>query len=583
MPSTLNKLSNKGCFSVKIRNLKIKNFRGVKELDWSLPVGDIFCLIGKGDSSKSTILEAIRYVFYPQWNLTVSDSDFYQCNIDNSIVIEVTIGDLVEEFCTLTKYGNYLRGWDITALKLMDEPDDQLENVLTVRLTVEKDLEPKWNAVCDRSPEGVPFKQADRNKANVGLIGAYSERQLSWATGTALAKLTDTHSLNELLANTSRTARIAMDADRAGSLKNFDAAAVESEKMAKLLGVPVQNAYKAHLDLASINLKVGGLTLHDGDMPVRQLGLGSRRMLLCGIQTVSLEEGHITLFDELEFGLEPHRISRLIKHVRDDKRGQYFLTTHSPIVLRELTVNELYIVHNRNGVVDIISAAKEGLEEYEMQGKIRSSAEAFLAKKVIVCEGATEVGFLRGFDDYQVENLKNPLSFHGVALLDARGGGKVKALSKAFKALCYEVSVLADGDAEDQFSRADEKELNECGIPVHMWSENFSLEERAFQDLPWDCVLASVKLAHEELGQSAHAQVRSKYPEDLDKDIEKWNDSPKLRSAIGAAAKKAGWFKDMTKGDLWFKTISSSFQDAAFRERNLAVELLKLWKWVEHV
>ncbi|MEH4929619.1 ATP-dependent nuclease [Enterobacter cloacae] len=568
---------------MKIRNLKIKNFRGVKELDWSLPAGDIFCLIGKGDSSKSTILEAIRYVFYPQWNLTVSDSDFYQCNIDNSIVIEVTIGELVEEFCTLTKYGNYLRGWDITALKLMDEPDDLLESVLTVRLTVEKDLEPKWNAVCDRSPEGVPFKQADRNKANVGLIGAYSERQLSWATGTALAKLTDTHSLNELLANTSRTARIAMDADRAGSLKNFDAAAVESEKMAKLLGVPVQNAYKAHLDLASINLKVGGLTLHDGDMPLRQLGLGSRRMLLCGIQTVSLEEGHITLFDELEFGLEPHRITRLIKHVRDDKRGQYFLTTHSPIVLRELTVNELYIVHNRNGVVDIISAAKEGLEEYEMQGKIRSSSEAFLAKKVIVCEGATEVGFLRGFDDYQVENLKNPLSFHGVALLDARGGGNVKALSKAFKALCYEVSVLADGDAEDQFSRADEKELNECGIPVHMWSENFSLEERAFQDLPWGCVLASVKLAQEELGQSAHAQVRSRYPEDLDKDIEKWNDSPKLRSAIGAAAKKAGWFKDMTKGDLWFKTISSSFQDAAFQERNLAVELLKLWKWVEHV
>lgn len=92
-----------------------------------------------------------------------------------------------------------------------------------------------------------------------------------------------------------------MDANRSVTLKNFDAAAEKSQDIAKLLGVPVSDAYKAHLDLASINLKVGGLALHDGDIPLRQLGLGSRRMLLCGIQKMDLEEGHITLFDEVEF------------------------------------------------------------------------------------------------------------------------------------------------------------------------------------------------------------------------------------------------------------------------------------------
>ena len=134
-------------------------------------------------------------------------------------------------------------------------------------------MEPKWLVVCDRNPDGVPFKQADRNKVSVGLIGAYSERQLSWATGTALSKLTESQSLNELLANASRTARTSLDADRANTLKNFDAAALKSQEIAKLLGVPVVEAYKAHLDLNSINLKVGGLALHDGDIPLRQLGL----------------------------------------------------------------------------------------------------------------------------------------------------------------------------------------------------------------------------------------------------------------------------------------------------------------------
>ena len=231
----------------------IKNFRGVKELDWSLPTADIFCLIGKGDSTKSTILEALRLAFYPQWNLTLNDSDFYQCKVENTIVIEVTIGELIEEFCALNKYGNYLRGWDATTSKLTDEPDDHLENVLTIRLTVDKDLEPKWIVVCDRSPEGAPFKQTDRNKVNVGLIGAYSERQLSWGNGTALAKLTETQSLNELLANASRAARTCLDTDR-DVLKNFDDAAKRSQEIAKLLGVPVLDSYKAHLDLASINL-----------------------------------------------------------------------------------------------------------------------------------------------------------------------------------------------------------------------------------------------------------------------------------------------------------------------------------------
>lgn len=568
---------------MKIRHLKIQNFRGVKQLEWSLPAGDIFCLIGKGDSSKSTILEAIRYTFYPQWNLALSDSDFYQCKAENSIVIDVTIGDLVDEFCSINKYGNYLRGWDAAALKLSDEPDDHLETVLTVRLTVEKDLEPKWIAVCDRSPEGVPFKQADRSKVSVGAIGTYSERQLSWATGTALTKLTEAQSLNEMLANASRTARTSLDADRPISLKNFDAAAEKSQEIAKLLGVPVQDAYKAHLDLASINLKMGGLTLHDGDMPLRQLGLGSRRMLLCGIQKVSLEEGHITLFDEVEFGLEPHRISRLIKHVREDKRGQYFLTTHSPIVLRELTVKELHIVHNKGGEVQIISAATDSLAEHEVQGKIRSSTEAFLAKKVVVCEGATEVGFLRGFDDYQVEDKKDPFSFHGVALLNAGGGSKVKNLAKAFKSLGYDVSVLADADADDQFSPADVAELLVLGVPVHVWSDKLSLEERAFQDLPWLNVLVSVKFAQDELGFPALDQVRSRFPDDLDRVIDTWKESPKLRTAIGAAAKKGGWFKDITRGDLWFKTISPAYKDPTFVIKNLALELAKLWEWVAHV
>lgn len=569
---------------MEIRKLTVKNFRGIKELEWNLPNERVFCLIGKGDSAKSTILDAIKYIFYPNWNLSLSDSDFHKCDTDNPITIEVNFGALTEEFCSLSKYGYYLRGWDCSSLKLFDEPDEHLEKVLTARLTVEKDLEPKWIIVCDRKPEGVDFRTTDRTKVSVGVVGAYTEKQLSWANGTALAKLTNSKNLNESLVNASRTARSSLDDDRDVTLIDFDEAAKKSEIVAKQLGVPVQGEYKAQLDLNSINIKIGGLALHDDEMPLKQLGLGSRRMLLCGIQKLGLEEGHITLIDEMEYGLEPHRIARLLKHIKEDKLGQYFLTTHSPVVLRELTINDLYIIHNNNGDIQIITANNEEFNEYGVQGKIRSSAEAFLAKKVIVCEGATEVGFLRGFDDYQLGKGLDPLSYHGIALLDAHGASKIKSLAKAFQSLEYSVAIIADGDAPKQFSEVDEQELILSGMEVEVWEDNLSLEERAMMDLPWDYVIASVKLA-EEFGFAVCETVSSVYGSKVDNNIDSWEESDSLRVSIGKSAKskKTGWFKDITRGDQWFKRIDLAFEDDEFKKTDLYLKLNKLWGWIEGV
>ncbi len=50
---------------MRIRHVSIRNFRGIRELDWAIPDAKIVCLIGRGDSAKSTILEALRRVFHP--------------------------------------------------------------------------------------------------------------------------------------------------------------------------------------------------------------------------------------------------------------------------------------------------------------------------------------------------------------------------------------------------------------------------------------------------------------------------------------------------------------------------------------
>lgn len=566
---------------MKIRKLKIENFRGINRLEWDLPDEKTFCLIGKGDSTKTTVLEAIRCIFSPQWNHAFNDSDFYQCDTDNPIQIEVVLGELLPEFCAEQKYGAHLRGWNKGQFKLNDEPEDDDETVLNIRLAIAKDLEPKWKVVTDRNPDGVDFKATDRAKVGVGLIGSYSEKHLTWAAGTALAKITESDNLNESLVEATRAARSSLDGQRALVLKKFDVAAAKSEQVAKALGVPVGHEYKAHLDLNAISIRIGGLTLHDGDIPLRQLGLGSKRMLLCGIQQEGLEDQHITLFDEVEYGLEPHRIARLIKHIRDDQKGQYFLTTHSPTVLRELTVEQLYVLHKEEDGIRVVAAAGKELGGLNIQGHIRSSAEAFLSRKVVVCEGATEVGFLRGMDNLWSAAKQLPFSYLGVVPLDAHGASKLKGLATGFKALHYDVMVIADGDEQKQFSNQEAADLDKQGVAVVMWSEELSIEQRAMMDLPWAQVRASTKLA-KELGFPVHDNVRSKLNIQLSEDTDQWQDTADLRKAIGSAAKSSNWFKNLAHGEQWAQVIFPAFEDAAFQQKEFATKLGQFRTWVDN-
>ena len=127
---------------MRIRHLSIRNFRGIRQLDWPPPDNNVLCLIGRGDSTKSTILEALRRGFHPQWNLAFDDAEFYQCDPANAIKIEVVLGNILDDFRDLGSYGHWLCGWNQQALERRDDPGDGLEDALRVRLTVNDDLEP---------------------------------------------------------------------------------------------------------------------------------------------------------------------------------------------------------------------------------------------------------------------------------------------------------------------------------------------------------------------------------------------------------------------------------------------------------
>ena len=551
-------------------------------MEWALPDKSLFCLIGRGDCTKSTILEALHRILYAQWNLAFDDADFYQCKPENKIRIIAVLGGIPDEFRDLEAYGHCMCGWDVSGLVRRDEPGEGLEDALRVQLTVGDDLEPIWRAIRNDDDEGVPFKANDRAKVGVGLIGALSDRHLTWSRGSILNQMTEAESISSSLAEAGRAAKAAFEARRGESLTKFDAVAQTAEKTAKALGVNVASAYKAHLDSDAVNVRLGGLALHDGEMPLRQLGLGSKRMLTTGLQKDNLRTPHITLFDEVEIGLEPHRIARLVHHLKEDTTGQYFLTTHSPVVLRELTVADLYIVHSRSGTTEIIAANKPAIAD-SVQGKIRLGAEAFLAPKITVCEGATEAGFLRGLDSYWVSKSKNSFAYQGVALFDANGASKVKEIAEDLKELSYEISVLADSDEPDQFSEVDANGLRLKGVAVVVWDGAMSIEDRVFADLPWAGVMAAFEAActiHGSRNQILD-QIQSQYGPGFDRNYTTWTDAPRLRVALGKAAKASEWFKRQSWAQDWVAAICPFLDDATIRNTDLNRKLNAMRDWID--
>src|SRR5690554_800434 len=98
---------------MQIKHIKIANYRGIKHLDWSIRT-PVACLIGPGDSTKSTILDAIEKALSPYWNVAFEDSDFYQADTSNPIEITITVIQIPEALLTEQKFGLYLRGWNAT-------------------------------------------------------------------------------------------------------------------------------------------------------------------------------------------------------------------------------------------------------------------------------------------------------------------------------------------------------------------------------------------------------------------------------------------------------------------------------------
>lgn len=537
-----------------IRLLEIERFRGVAA-GVLVPTAGVNALIGPGDSGKSTLLDAIELVLQPRRSATFGDADFHNLDVSQPIVITVTLGGLPPALLDLDAYGLFLRGWDAGLGGVMAEPGPGLEPVLSMRLTVNSDLEPRWSLYSERADadgitKDLPWN--DRVALATSRLGAVANHHFSWSPRSILNRLSEQRAnASQALAEAARQARSAFgdsaSAQVADTLKIVD-------ETAKAAGVPGGEGALALLDAHGVSFSGGAIALHDAQgVPLRSLGVGSARLLVASLQAVAGEAAAISLIDEVEHGLEPYRISRLLQRLGSKSPPadrQVFLTTHSAVVLRELASSQLWRV--LRGADGTVSAEGIGGDE-ESQKTVRANAEGFLAPNVLVCEGATEIGLARGLDLYWTEQGEDALAYLGVAVCDG-AGSSMFSRAAAFGRMGYRTALWRDSDVGPTTEQA--AALEAANVVEFAWDGANSTEMQLFASLPDAAVLALVALARELHGDDSVLQRCTNEGLDFDPVILKALGLDAIdRGKLGRAAGKGKWFKAIEPAEQVGRTI----------------------------
>lgn len=562
-----------------LHSLEIKNFRGIKEYSQTFFDNDFVCLIGRGDSGKSTILEAMSILFSPNWNISFYDSDFYNCDTSQNIEIIATLINLPLYLIKENKFGLFIRGFEKSTGEILDDLTDESTPALTVKFMVANDLEPNWTIINSRQ-EPLRFNSSDRARLNVFLISDYTDRHFSWNKGNPLYSLLkqndadDSENKKNVILDALRQAKNKIDES---SFENLESTIEQIKSLAADLGIDISDT-KTSIDFKDIFVKENKVCLHDEHVPFRLKGKGSKRLISISIQSALAKSGGIILIDEIEQGLEPDRVKHLVRTLCIKNEGQIFVTTHSQNVIEELDTKNIILIQNEKGIIKGVPIP----EDDKFQSLMRTCPEAIYAKKVIVCEGKTEIGVCRALDFYRIHSGKLNMAAKDVVYTTGEGSSfPLRALK--LKELGLKVCVFCDSDNDEQLSPS-KKELIAKEIQIFDWDSGNSIEKQIFTDLHWDGIKALIEYRIKEKDgniDSVKSSIKAHY-DGVFPDNWQEQDTLQMRTAIALASLNKGneWFKRIAHGEFLGNKIYE-YYDSMY-EKSLKSKLDNLSAWIDN-
>lgn len=406
-----------------IRRLTIERFRGIKSLRWN-PADGMNVILGGGDAGKTTVLEAIALLLSPSNSLVLSEADYWQRDTDAEFVIQAIVSLPANSDIHQQQKLSWPWDWngkDAVLPVSADSSDDQPtpnEPVFRLQVRGTPELEIVWEIVQPNDAADL-LSAALRRKIGVVRLGGdeRNDRDLRLVYGSAL---------DRLLADKGLRARIGQkvsDIDLQGQLGEE---AVESLKKLDDALKKESLPHKLELGLTSSQgLSIGALvgllaeSSESVSLPLSSWGAGTRRMATLQIAAATESETRITLIDEIERGLEPYRVRKLVKALQAED-PQAFATTHSAVAISAADTAHLWYMD---------AAGQIGaLPQDKISAQQRRDPLTFLARLAVICEGPTEAGFLAVLMERGIDGQYRD---HGIHLADGQGNDQTLALLEA--------------------------------------------------------------------------------------------------------------------------------------------------------
>ncbi len=559
---------------MKLRRLEVSNFRGLRSFKWD-PGEGLNILIGPGDSAKTTVLDAIDFVLGPRWNPSFTDADFTDCDTTKSIEIIATVGELPKALLGDNRFQDHFRGWRTGELhdEFVDDDQIQDEPVLSIRLLVESSLEPIWTVWTERQTEPGPSIQAkDREKLGVVRVGNYVDRHMSWGRGSALAQYSDDmDDLTPVFAEVRRHTRAAFDEKDLPELKKTsDGLNVKAKEM----GVRITQSLQPGLDFGALRDGATSVSLFDGSVPTRQMGLGSKRLLTIAMQLGRQSGQQLLLVDEIEAALEPYRIRHLLRSLIEVK-VQAIATTHSPVVLQEAAAESIFQL---NVTATGVTASPA---DTTLKNLLQHFPNALLSRRIVCCEGNTELNCFEALKEIWMASGNSDLNVEGVTSVDAGGCGEVGKVARAILSHNLPVAVFAD---DDETINLPQDAANDQRLCLVQQASGHSFEKALFASISDECIDLLLAQIADILGSEGNLRAQlSEYFSGLDGVVRASQlVNPILPTATkaqelarGAAEKK--WFK---KGDQAYQlimAISPKWAEVLNTDFGKKTEILRAW------
>jgi putative ATP-dependent endonuclease of OLD family len=525
---------------MQIRQIRIRRYRGIEDFSWK-PRAGVNCLIGPGDSFKSTVLAAISLLLAPYPLGPCSEFDFHRRRLADGFEIEAYIGGLDLAALGMDQRQPPLFGWHND--HPVPLPEGAAEPVLRCRVRGTPDLELVYELPIEGMDQPPPFTSALRRKLMLARLAGEERaaRDLRLGAGSLL----DRHLKTSDMRGSVHAAIANATADMAIPQASQDALAAIQHTFA-IAGLPTD------LGLGLVptqgNALVGMVALVSGPtvteaVPITHSGSGTRQLALISLSLALVGGAPILVIDEPERGLEPYRQRALAKQLSElaGRDGQIFLSTHSPVILSALPPGSVWRMRRSQEPIFF--------DGPQLTRVLSVDPEAFFCPMPILCEGVTEMGVL---DELLPPALNKELDACGIHLVDGGGQPNILALAETFIQSGILFGAVLDNEARYSGRRA-AIEGRPCAL---VWQDAVNIEDAICKWMPLDRLFdllpyaqrasrIDIRYLEDQVFQAIPDSQRRNGPRDLR--TSDYSD-PVLRSAFYSAMHGHSWFKSREGG-----------------------------------